>query len=384
MQERNIWNIKAGIEYEANLNQFSYMTDKTPADVKSVFARINYGGNWTDGDHDANWHHNHYMRNQASRYFLAYHRKDHTRFVLRLTDSKQRNKIDFIVCERYQIPDISPKDIRSNMLYQIIAHNCARDMEATIQQISYAVTEARAVTNLNITVPHRKPDYKTFFPDMSEFETTFNLLNSRKKRSFNNEDEDSFKDANQKNEDKDSFKDANRKNEDKDSFKDANRKKEDENSFKDANRKNEDKDSFKDANRKNEDEDSFNETIWENGKYVHTKMIKKTIFSNRTKRYLIPPLMYPMAASLQQEIANHAQEMKENYLRTNRFCNGPCTESNEYNDIHMQDSYKHQLHSRSKRAFPLIPLAIGVGTSLAAANVISSAVSRDAPLSWFG
>ena len=66
MQERNIWDIKAGIEYEANLNQFSYMTDKTPADVGSVFARINYGGDWTDGDHDANWHHDHYMRNQAS------------------------------------------------------------------------------------------------------------------------------------------------------------------------------------------------------------------------------------------------------------------------------------------------------------------------------
>ncbi len=109
-------------------------------------------------------------------------------------------------------------------------------MEATIQQISYAVTEARAVTNLNITVPHRKPDYKTFFPDMSEFETTFNLLNSRKKRSSENEDEDSFKDANRKNED--SFKDANQKNEDEDSFKDANRKNEDGDSFKDANRKN--------------------------------------------------------------------------------------------------------------------------------------------------
>jgi hypothetical protein len=80
------------------------------------------------------------------------------------------------------------------MLYQVITHNCARDMEATIQQISYAVTEARAVTNLNITVPHRKPNYKTFFPDMSEFETTFNLLNNRRKRSL--EVEDSFKDAN--------------------------------------------------------------------------------------------------------------------------------------------------------------------------------------------
>jgi hypothetical protein len=167
MQERNIWDIKAGIEFHSNLNQLLYMSDNTPADVKSVFARINYGGDWTDGDHNANWQHDHYIKNQASRYFLAYHRKDHTRFVLRLVDSKQCHKIDFIVCERDQIPDISPKDIRSNMLYQIIAHNCARDMEATIQQISYAVTEARAVTNLNITVPHRKPDYKTFFPDMS-------------------------------------------------------------------------------------------------------------------------------------------------------------------------------------------------------------------------
>jgi hypothetical protein len=129
------------------------MTDNTLADVKSVFARINYGGDWTDGDHDANWQHGHWIENQASRYFLAYHPKDHTQFVLRLVDSKQRHKIDFIVCERDQIPDISPKDIRSNMLYQIIAHNCARDMEATVLQISYAVTEARAVTNLNITVP---------------------------------------------------------------------------------------------------------------------------------------------------------------------------------------------------------------------------------------
>jgi hypothetical protein len=207
------------------------MTDNTPADEKSVFARINYGGDWTDGDHDANWQHDHYIKNQASRYFLAYHRKDHTRFVLRLVDSKQRHKINFIVCERDQIPNISPKDIRSNMLYQIIARNCTRDMEATIQQISYAVTEARAVTNLNITVPHRKPDYKTFFPDMSEFETTFNLLNSRKKRYTENEDEDSFKDANRKNEDQDSFKDANRKNEDQDSFKDANRKNETQDNF---------------------------------------------------------------------------------------------------------------------------------------------------------
>jgi hypothetical protein len=111
-------------------------------------------------------------------------------------------------------------------------------MEATIQQISYAVTEARAVTNLNITVPHRKPGYKTFFPDMSEFETTFNLLNSRKKRSSEYENEDSFKDANRKNEDEDSFKDANRKNEDEDSFKDANRKNEDEDSFTEMNQTN--------------------------------------------------------------------------------------------------------------------------------------------------
>jgi hypothetical protein len=134
-------------------------------------------------------------------------------------------------------------------------------MEATIQQISYAVTEARAVTNLNITVPHRKPDYKTFFPDMSKLETTFNLLNSRKKRSSNNEDEDSFKDANRKNEDQDSFKDANQKNED--------------------------EDNFKDANRKNEDQDNLSkiESKLENGRYIHTKSIKTSIFSNRTKRY---------------------------------------------------------------------------------------------------
>ena len=109
--------------------------------------------------------------------------------------------------------------------------------------------------------------------------------------------------------------------EDEDSFKDANRKNEDEDSFKDANRKNEDEDNFKDANRKKEEQVNFNENESNlvNGKYIYTKTIKTTIFSNRTKRYLIPPLMYPMAAFLQQEIASHAQELKDKYLRTNNF-----------------------------------------------------------------
>jgi hypothetical protein len=57
---------------------------------------------------------------------------------------------------------------------------------------------------------------------------------------------------------------------------------------------------------------------------------------------------------------------------------------NEYSNIHLNEPFENQLHQRSKRAFPLIPLAIRMGTSLAAANVISSAVSGDAPLSWFG
>jgi hypothetical protein len=43
MQEKNIWDIKAGIEYQENLNQFSFVTDNTAADVKSVFVKINYG-----------------------------------------------------------------------------------------------------------------------------------------------------------------------------------------------------------------------------------------------------------------------------------------------------------------------------------------------------
>jgi hypothetical protein len=94
--------------------------------------------------------------------------------------------------------------------------------------------------------------------------------------------------------------------------------------------------------------------------------------------------MYPMAAFLQQEIASHAQELKEKYLRSNSFCNGPCTEENAYSNIHLNDQYENQIHHRNKRAFPLIPLAIGMGTTLAAANVISSAISGDAPLSWFG
>jgi hypothetical protein len=106
--------------------------------------------------------------------------------------------------------------------------------------------------------------------------------------------------------------------------------------------------------------------------------------SSQTKLYIFHPMMLRMAAWAHlANIQQHAEELQKQF-QTNSFCNGPCTEETEYSNIHLNKQYENQFHHRSKQAFPLIPLAIGMGTSIAAANVISSAVSGDAPLSWFG
>ncbi len=98
--------------------------------------------------------------------------------------SIERKKQNCLHC----LLDNNKDNIKHNMLYQIIANNFARDMEAVMQQMTYTVIEAIAITNLNFTVPHGKPNHKTFFPDMGEFKHTFDLLNSRKKRSTDKEE----------------------------------------------------------------------------------------------------------------------------------------------------------------------------------------------------
>ena len=323
MQNKNILDIKAGIKYHADLNHFKFISDDEPAEHKSVFANINYGGDWPNHESEANWHTDEWMKGQASKYFLSYQRRKE-KFVLRLVSAVERNRIDYIVCERYHIPDISKDDIKHNMLYQIIAHNCARDMDAIMQQMAYSVNEARAITNLNLTIPHNNPDYKQFFPDMSEFETTFNLLqNDKHRRSLDETTSTEQISSHETSYNETSF---------------------NENSF---------------------NENSFNENS------SNENNIK---VNNRTKRSIFPFFYMPLAA---QHIFNN---ITTRYSKRQHFCKHQSC--HEYSKIHLGED--HQQLQRHKRAFPLIPIAIGLTAGTAAANVISSAVSGDAPLSWFG
>ena len=50
-----------------------------------------------------------------------------------------------------------------------------------MQHMTYAINEARTITNLNLNITDRTPDYKTFFPDMEELEETFNLVTPKRR-----------------------------------------------------------------------------------------------------------------------------------------------------------------------------------------------------------
>ena len=354
MQKLDIHSIKAGIMYQQDIKLFSYISDNSPAHIQSIFPKISYGGDWPGGEHEADYQ-NSWLDGQAARYFLIYQRprNNENTVRLRLVDNIEREYIDYIICERVHVPEISKFDIESNMLYQVIAHNCARDMRAVVQHMNYAVTEATLVTNLNITVQHRKPDYKAFFPDMSEIEKTFSLLNpQRRTRSVNDSGEL-------------------QQGPDNSTMKSGELQQGPDNS----------------TMHSGELQQGPDNSTAPSGELQQGPDQQK----NRATRSIqalsvMGPSILTIPANaavqqLQQEYENEIQQPIAELLTTPRYSEYK-VDTYSY-EVVMTNNFQTS-HRRSKRALPLIPLIIGAVAGTAGANLISSAVTGDAPLSWFG
>ena len=179
MEANDIWYAKAGIYYKTELAKYFYITSELPADKQTIFTTISYGGDYPGGKWEANWHNDETVKKMAAKYFLAY--KRWKGISVRMVDSKERENIEYIVCQKFPPENIHVNDIKNNVLYQVTAHNCARDMDSVMQHMTYTINEARTITNLNLNITESAPDYKTFFPDMGELEETFNLVTPQRR-----------------------------------------------------------------------------------------------------------------------------------------------------------------------------------------------------------
>ncbi len=128
------------------------------------------------------------------------------------------------------------------------------------------------------------------------------------------------------------------------------------------------------STNENKEKDAYQkaEKVNKKKEYINQK------YQLRKKKQFIPPIIWLMAAYL--NLQQHFDYIKKkSEVMSDNFCNGAnCSEGSEYSKVFVGNEYHQQLQ-RQKRALPLIPIAFGITSTVAAANIISSAATENAP-----
>ena len=159
--ERQIQQFEAGIKFNQQSNRFQFISDSQPARLPKLFSHIVYGGYYTGANHLADWEKDTYVVSEALKYPFVYSQPTGN-FVLRMADSNDRDRLDYIMCEQPVAkppPDTTPK----NPFIEIAAHSCRRDYTALQAQTDYTISEITSITNLNFTLSE-EPVWTSFFP----------------------------------------------------------------------------------------------------------------------------------------------------------------------------------------------------------------------------
>ena len=175
--------IKAGIEYQPSTQTFRYKSNAEQVANSKVFPKLRYGGEWPTYDHEAAYNESKWVLPMAHKYFLAY-KNPGKNFHVRMVSTEEMNVDTYIICERAIEDEKRINGLQDNMLFQMIAHNCKRDREAAINIMALTIAEARSITNLKITVNNTEPNYAKFFPKMSEFEDISDIFNYKEPNDF--------------------------------------------------------------------------------------------------------------------------------------------------------------------------------------------------------
>ncbi len=159
--EHGIEQFEAGIKFNTQTNRFQFISNSAPAKLEKIFPHIVYGGYYTGKEHLANWEQDSYVKTEAHMYPLVYS-KPAGNFVLRLADMNDRERLDYVMCEK-DVVRPTHETSSKNMFMEIAVHSCKRDLMAVSTQTQYTLMEIEAITNLNYTLSE-EPKWTQFFP----------------------------------------------------------------------------------------------------------------------------------------------------------------------------------------------------------------------------
>ena len=341
MEANDIWYARAGITYKNELQKYLYITSVLPADKQTIFPTISYGGDWIEGKWDSKWHNDDAVKKMAAKYFLTY--KRWKGISVRMVDNKERENIEFIVCQKFPPKNSHQRHQEQGPLSSHRPQLCQRHMQhatCNMQHMTYAINKARTITNLNLNIMDRTPDNRTFFPDMEELEDTFNLVSLKWKTQSTSSELHQGRTTSPR--PPGSFKRARK--------------------FSVGPK----------LNLTTTDESNREPELHPDRKprSLQLSILMTNIGGLKLDRLKVQRLY-------QQEDQQHICQLTSNETQPNNMYN-------TYSfDAVMNNNYQTVFHCR-KCALPLVPIILGGLTATAGANMIPSAVNGGAPMSWFG
>jgi len=182
--ENGIKKIRAGITYDKPTLTFRFNSDQVNAlQLPQPWTSIYYGATWTDAEHgeetDKLWHIPYY----APDWPVIYSNPD-SEFRLKLADTNEIWSHTKVLCEkkRQTVFDKLQADEASSPLIQLADHSCRRDMKGLMQTTEILIGQISQITNLNISIPQTTYNPEAFLPEIIEMDD-LNRKRKKQKRS---------------------------------------------------------------------------------------------------------------------------------------------------------------------------------------------------------
>lgn len=158
----NLQETRAGIKLERIGNKFLFISDDSNAKNETIFPRIYYGGSYENVWHEARWEQDKHVVQEAQIYPLAY-KLSQEGLRLRVMDKSTLESEGQIICEQRHI--VPQEAIENNVLIQITAHSCKRDLPSILATTKNSINEIKMITNLdlNVSLDDTSP-LETFLP----------------------------------------------------------------------------------------------------------------------------------------------------------------------------------------------------------------------------
>ena len=161
MKQHNITQVRAGLRYDKISNQYQYSSDNSNARKETIFPHVYYGGEYKNQNYEAYWTDDKFLRGYAERYPLAYVTTTYG-MKLRMMDEGTLDQSSLIICEkRHTVPQDT---VESNVLIQVAAHACRRDLQSIKDTTTNAVDEIRTIVNLDFNFTSTPTAMDHFLP----------------------------------------------------------------------------------------------------------------------------------------------------------------------------------------------------------------------------